>query len=215
MGLLRFVAPSLPLAPKDYSQDQHNQLLNALRLYFNRLDNGYWDGTSVVSPYASVSDTGDQNATAANTATKIDFDTADFLNSVEHVTNDGLQVFYPGIYNVQFSLQFANTDSQIHEAEVWLKKKTNGAVSSTNIAGTASKFSVPNKHGAVDGYLIAAVNFFVRLEALDTLELWWQASAVKNGVTDGVYIEAYAAAGNVPAIPSAVMTLTYVSALPV
>lgn len=215
MGLLKFVAPSLPLATKDYDQGQSNQLLNALRLYFNRLDNGYWDGVSVVSPFASISDTGDQNATAANTETKVDFDTTDYINSMDHVTNDGLQVVYPGVYNLQFSIQFANTDSQIHEASVWLKKKANGAVSSTNIASTASKFSVPNKHGSVDGYLIAAVNFYIELQALDTVELWWQASAVKNLSTEGIYIEAYAASGNVPAIPSAVLTLSYVSAVPI
>ena len=32
-------APALPLAPIDYLQAQQDQFQNALRLYFNRLDN--------------------------------------------------------------------------------------------------------------------------------------------------------------------------------
>lgn len=216
MGLLKFVAPSLPIASTEYNQGQYSQLLNALRIYFNHLDNAYWNGTKIINPYAAIQDTGDQYATAANTATQVTFDTTDYINSLDHITNDGLRVAYSGIYNIQFSLQFSNTDSQIHEAIVWLKKKGPNDVSSTNIPSTGSKFSVPNKHGGVDGYLIAAVNFYVQLEALDTIELWWEGSAIRNstGTTDGIYIEGYAAAGAVPAIPSAVLTMTYVSAIP-
>jgi len=36
---LNFVAPNLPIQPVTYSQDQQQQLANALRLYFNQLDN--------------------------------------------------------------------------------------------------------------------------------------------------------------------------------
>jgi hypothetical protein len=32
-------APNLPIAPTDYSQQYMDQVLNALRLYFNQLDN--------------------------------------------------------------------------------------------------------------------------------------------------------------------------------
>lgn len=215
MGLLKSKAPNLPVATTAYSQDQQLQRDSALRLYFNEIDGGYWDGSKIQNAYASISDNTDQYASAANTATQVAFDTTDYINWTEHVTNDGLKVVYPGIYNCQFSLQFANTDSQIHEASVWLKKKASGAVSSSNIAGTGSKFSVPNKHGGVDGYLIAAVNFFVQLDALDTLELWWEGSqtATALGAT-GIYIEHYAASGHLPAIPSAVLTLSYVSAVP-
>ena len=37
--LNKVVAPSLPLAPRDYSAQYIDQLNNVLRLYFNRLDN--------------------------------------------------------------------------------------------------------------------------------------------------------------------------------
>lgn len=215
MGLLKFVAPSLPFAPREYEQGQYNQLLNALRLYFNQIDGAYWDGSKVVSPYGAVQSTQDQFATAANTATQVTFNVTDFINFMDHPSNDGFIAIYPGIYNYQFSLQFANTDSQIHEASVWLKKTPAGGASA-NVEGTGSKFSIPNKHGSSDGYLIAAVNFYVRLDAGDKIELFWQASAIRNSTatTDGIYIEAYAATGNVPSIPSAVATLSFVSAVP-
>jgi hypothetical protein len=38
MALYNFRAPALPLSPIEYDQRQQDQLLYALRLYFNRLD---------------------------------------------------------------------------------------------------------------------------------------------------------------------------------
>jgi hypothetical protein len=37
--LLPTKAPNLPISATDYSQQYQDQLLNALRLYFNQLDN--------------------------------------------------------------------------------------------------------------------------------------------------------------------------------
>jgi len=39
MTIKKFVAPALPLATLHYSQGQQDQHNNALRLYFNNLDN--------------------------------------------------------------------------------------------------------------------------------------------------------------------------------
>ena len=38
MGMQKFRAPALPLAPLDYDQQQLSQLIGALRLYFTQLD---------------------------------------------------------------------------------------------------------------------------------------------------------------------------------
>jgi hypothetical protein len=38
MGMQRFRAPALPLAPIEYEQQQLSQLIGVLRLYFNQLD---------------------------------------------------------------------------------------------------------------------------------------------------------------------------------
>jgi hypothetical protein len=233
--MIQFKAPNLPIPPVNYDQDHQQQLANALRLYFSRLDSntpiqadyflaesssgetGYFKGYGypLVMPHGAIQDSTDQYAAAANTATQVLFNTTDFVNQMTHVPNDGLTVEYAGIYNYQFSIQFANTDSQILEAAVWLKKKAAGAGASSNVAGTGSLFSIPNKHGSIDGYLCVAVNFYVQLGAGDTIELWWQANqtATSGGAT-GIYLHFDPAAGNVPIVPSAVATLSFVSAIP-
>jgi hypothetical protein len=38
MGMQKFRAPALPLAPLEYDQQQLSQLIGALRLYFTQLD---------------------------------------------------------------------------------------------------------------------------------------------------------------------------------
>ena len=236
MGMIKFKAPALPLPTKNYDEAQFAQLIRALRIYFQQLDSrtpiehdlfqggdfvgdnftgGLFSGQGrgIVFPYGAVQDNNDQNAATANTPTQIRFNTTDFLNGMLHLNNDGITVTYAGIYNYQFSVQFANTSTQIQEAIIWLKKRTSAGVRA-NIVGTGSKFSVPSVHGGVHGYAIAAVNFYVQLDAGDTVELWWQASAVENGVTNGIYLEAYTATATVPSIPSVVATLSFVSALP-
>lgn len=152
-------------------------------------------------PYGAVSNNADQFATAE---TAFNFSTEDFNNGV-YLSSNKMYFRNAGIYNIQFSAQLVNTDSQIQEADIWLKK--NG----TNVPATASKFSVPNKHGSIDGYLIAVANFFVDVAAGDYIELFWKATLYANsgGTTTGVYVEAYAAAGSLPAIPSVVMTAQY------
>lgn len=152
-------------------------------------------------PYGAIQSTQNQYITTASPFT---FNTTDFSNGV-YLSSNKMYFRDAGVYNLQFSIQFANTDSQIQEASVWLKK--NG----TNIDGTASKYSVPNKHGGLDGYLIAVANFFVEVVAGDYIELYWSATQYANvgGSTTGIYAEYYAAAGSVPVVPSVVLTAQY------
>lgn len=151
-------------------------------------------------PYGSISSTQNQYAT---TATAFTFNTTDFDNGV-YLSSNKMYFRNAGVYNLQFSAQFSNTDSQIQEAHVWIKK--NG----TNVAGTASKYSVPNKHGSIDGYLIAVANFFVDVAAGDYIELFWDATLyASTGGATGIYLEAYAASSPRPAIPSVVLTAQY------
>lgn len=152
-------------------------------------------------PYCAIQSTSSQYIT---TATPFTFNVQDFSNGA-YLSSNKMYFRDAGIYNLQFSVQFSNTDTQIQEAYVWLRK--NG----TNIAGTGSKYSIPNKHGGVDGYLIAVANFFVDIAAGDYIELMWSASTYANsgGTALGIYAEAYTAAGSVPAVPSVVLTAQY------
>ena len=201
--------PNLPLAPGEYIGAYQEQLNNVLRLYFNQLSNtegallAPTGGRYLNNPYAAIQRTTDKSFTA-NTATQITFDQNDFLNGCANDGTDGIAVSYSGIYNYQFSTQFKNTDSQIHSAWIWLR------VNGVDVSGTGSKFDVISSHGGTPGYVIGACNFYVQLSAGDTVEMW---AAVDNVA---VTFDATAASTSpfvMPAIPSVVATLSFVSSV--
>ena len=209
--------PNLPLGPAEYERRYQDQFSNVLRLYFNQLQNALstlfnrLGGRFLNFPYAAIQRTTNKLFTS-NTATQITFDQNDYINGCTNDGTDGIIVQQAGIYNYQYSVQFANTDSQAHNAWVWLR------VNGVDLAGTGSRFDVPSKHGSSDGYLIAACNFYVSLNTGDYVSLYAAVSQayVPAGST-GVYLEAYTAQTSpfaMPAIPSVVATLSFVSALP-
>jgi hypothetical protein len=205
--LSQVTAPNLPLATEQYDRRYIDQLNNVLRLYFNQLDKilgqltASTQAATINVPYLAVQDTVSHTVTA-NTANAMTFDTVDYSNSCSLVSTSQFTVTYAGIYNLQFSTQFQNTDTQIHDVSIWLRK--NG----TNLAGSTGFVSVPNKHGGVDGHAIVGWNFYLSLAANDYIEIYWS-------TTDAtVTIQAYAA-GVTPTRPSTasnVATLTFVSA---
>ena len=114
-----------------------------------------------------------------------------------------ITVDYAGLYNLQFSFQFVNTDTQIHDTDVWFRK--NG----TDIASSNSRFSIPNSHGGIDGHLVAALNFFLDLDPGDCVEIMWHTDDVKISIQQ----LPTAASPTRPATPSAIVTMSYVSSL--
>lgn len=202
--------PNLPLGTEQYERRYQDQYSNVLRLYFNQLRNslgllwGDRGGQYLQFPYAAIQRTTDKTFTA-NTATEITFDQNDYLSGCNNDTTNGITVQQSGIYNYQFSVQFANTSSQIHEAWIWLRKNN------VDVLGTGSQFSIISSHGGVDGHVIAAANFYVDLAAGDYVSMY---AAVNN---TAVYMEAKPAITTpfaMPATPSVVATLSFVSALP-
>ena len=125
------------------------------------------------------------------------FNTTDFSKGISVVSSSQITVESAGVYNFQFSIQFANADSQIQDVDIWFRK--NG----TDIANSNSKFSVNEKHGSVNGHLIAALNFYAQLAANDYVQLMW--ATTNTGVT----IEYLAAQTSPtrPATPSAILTV--------
>lgn len=224
-NILPTIAPRLPTATTQYTQQYQDQFTNILRIYFNGIDTTFGGllgntntgqgihpgGAYLAFPYAAVQRTTDKTFTA-NTATQITFNQNDFLNDCTNDGTDGIVVNTSGIYNYQFSVQFANTDTQIQTAYVWLRK--NGV----DIAGTGSKWDITSSHGGSDGYVIAAANFYVSLNAGDSVSMYAAVTkAYVPTVSTGIYMEAYAAQTSpfaMPSIPSVVATLSFVSRLP-
>ena len=153
------------------------------------------------TPYGAFQDSTDQVAVSANTAYPITYDTTDYSHGISVVSNSRITVKSYGIYNIQFSFQFDNSDTQIHDVDIWFAK--NG----TNIAKSNSQFSIPNSHGGVNGHLIAAMNFWVELNANDYVEIMW------NTTDTAVTIQNIPAQTSPtrPATPSVIVTANFVS----
>ena len=117
-----------------------------------------------------------------------------------------IQVSQAGLYNVQFSAQFINTTNDVQDVDIWFRK--NG----TDVAASNSQFGIKaRKSTGVASRLIAGINFYLDLAKDDYIELMWR-------VTDsGVSLEhfpAVTASGTTPAIPatpSIILTVTFVS----
>jgi hypothetical protein len=151
-------------------------------------------------PYGAFHDTTDQTAASTTAAYAVTLNTTDYAVGVAIVSSSQITVRSAGVYNIQFSFQFANTNVAIQDVDVWFRK--NG----TDIAGSNSKFSVPNSHGGTDGHLIAALNFYLEMAAGDYVQLMWSTTS-----TD-VSLEQLAAQTNPtrPTTPSAIVTINKV-----
>lgn len=201
------VQPRLPAAPTEYSSEFIEQYSNILRLYFNQLDNltgvvlGESGGRFIRFPYGAFSSDQDQTATV-NTATLMTFNTTDFANDVS-ISSSQITVVNAGIYNLQFSVQFQNTDTAFQDVYIWLRQ--NGV----DIPGSTGFVSVPNRHAGTDGHSIIGWNYFLSMAAGDYIEIYW---SVPNAA---VTIQHLAASGTPtkPSTQSVVATLSFVSAL--
>jgi hypothetical protein len=109
-------------------------------------------------------------------------------------SNSRMTVDYTGIYSITFSIQFSNTDTSIHDINVWLRQNGNGAAG--NLPASDSKFSVISSHGGTHGNVIGTVNFVIKLQAKDYIELIWNTS------NTAAYIHAEAASTSPPVRPS-------------
>lgn len=200
--------PDLPNPQDRYDRFSVAQTNATLRNFFLKVVNvfssllGPIGGKYINFPYGAVQRDTNFTFAAANTAYLVSCNITDFLNGMTLDVADGLHVVQSGKYNYQFSIQMSNTDVLAQHSVVWLR------VNGVDVAGTASKFDVPSKHGTSDGYLIAACNFYVDLNDGDHVELWSASSSTS------VYFEAYAAQTTPyirPSIPSVVVTLSFVS----
>jgi hypothetical protein len=151
-------------------------------------------------PYGAFQDSTDQAAASTTAAYAVTLNTTDYAVGVAVVSSSQITVRSAGVYNIQFSFQFANTSVAIQDVDVWFRK--NG----TNVVGSNSKFSVPNSHGGTDGHLIAALNFYIQLAAGDYVQIMWATTS-----TD-VTIEHLAAQTSPtrPTTPSAIVTINKV-----
>ena len=150
-----------------------------------------------VKYYGSFYDTTPtQTAVLINTGYPVAIGSVTGSNGVNIVSGDQITVDNLRIYNLQYSIQFTNSDSQFHAVNVWLR---NGGF---DLPDTNSRYSVPAKHGSTNGSLIAAINYVFQISPVDSIQLMWATEDVD------VLIESIPATAFCPATPGVILTLT-------
>lgn len=142
--------------------------------------------------YGAFSDTTDQTVSATVSAS-FTFNTIDTDDGVDIVAGSRITVPSTGIYNIQFSAQlFATAGADV--VYIWLKK--NG----TNVPNSTGVSDLENNQK-----LIISWNWVLPLNANDYVEITWQSD---NG---NARLEHFNAVGNIPAVPSIIVTVTQVA----
>ena len=210
-------APNLPIAPVEYSQGYQDNLLNALRLYFNQIDNfsegftGSDFGTTIQYPFISAYYYPALYASANNTPTIVQWNGTSGIKSFTLNANNTATAQKAGYYKITYSLQFANSDNAAHDAIVWLR------VNGVDVANSTTIFSIPARKSAgvysyVGGY--SEVVFYMNVG--DSVGLWWGTDLyATSGGALGVWIYSRAAQTTpmaYPETPSAIGSITFVSA---
>ena len=203
--------PSLGYPPEVYERRNFNENNSALNIFFRKLITvlgslfGPRGGKFMNNPHGAFQDSTNQTAANTTTAYAVTFNTTDFSNGVTIASNSRITVADAGIWNLQFSIQFTNTTNSSQDVDVWFR------VNGTNVANSNSRFGFAPRKGAGDPFhIIAALNYFVSLNATDYVEIMWRPTDI------GVSIEKYAAGTSPtrPAVPSAIATMSFVSNLP-
>lgn len=208
-------APAIPFAPVQYDRGAVDTTHNILRQYFNTLDNvtgqllSNGGGRFLSFPHISAQDSTDQYATATDTATKVLWDTLDSSLGFTLNPNSTATPEFTGVYKIDYSLQCFNTDSQEKEAFVWLQ------INGVDVPGSGSVFSIPSKHGSIDGAVVAYSSVTFTVTGGDEVALYWATNlAATSGGGTGVYLHASPAQVSpfaMPSIPSAIGSIVFVS----
>jgi hypothetical protein len=154
---------------------------------------GTTGGSTYYAQFWSTVSQVNAGATAANPMT---FDTSDtFNNGVSVASYSHVVITNPGVYNIQFSAQFAKTDSGQDTVSIWLAK--NGV----NVPDTCTDIDLNNNNARS----VAAWNFLVEVTVPNTYyELYWSSADTSMSIlAQGARINPTR-----PAIPSVILTVT-------
>lgn len=184
--------PNLPIAPAIYEQRYQDQFGNVLRLFFNRITNK----VNSPLPHASYFDTTTQTNPVADAVNLFNFNSVISEYQITRSTPASkIYVNQTGLYNFQFSAQVDKASANAAAIYIWPR------INGVNVPDSATKIVVSGS----DAEIVPAWNFLLLLEAGDYFELAWQSSE-----TD-VTILAEPATGNIPGIPSIILTVSWVS----
>ena len=120
-----------------------------------------------------------------------------YANSGVYILNDGqIKFTTDGVYKIEYSLQFQNSDNKQNSVFVWLRK--NGVT----IPNTSSYFTI-HSGGSANGYICATGPFLDSTVISDDFyQISWSADDTH------VYLQGIAANELAPASPSSIVTVT-------
>jgi hypothetical protein len=165
---------------------------------------GVLNNTATPTPtgyYGAWQDNVTQTAAVSNTGYPMIFRTIDLENQVRVVTNGTnltrITFDNTGIYNLQFSSQFQNTNSSEEDVTIWLR------LNGVDVPASSGFVSVPAKHGATNGHTVTSWNYLLNVVAGQYYELMWSTSSHTH-----VTMQYYAAGSPPPSAASVILTVT-------
>jgi hypothetical protein len=193
MTVARGIAPpNLPVSPTEYQVRYQDQFSNVLRLFFSQVANRVNSPTA----HASYFDTTTQPNPVADAVNLFTYNSVVSEQAVTRgVPTSKIFVAQTGIYNFQFSAQLDKTGGSASAVYIWPR------INGVNLPDSATKIVIDGPNNEI----VAAWNFVLVMQANDYFELAWESSDTN------VVIPYVAATGNIPAIPSIILTVVWVS----
>lgn len=199
--------PALPVSPQQNPiRGYLDDLNNILRLFFNQIANtvnlltGDNGGVFISNPNGLFFDTGDQPIAVVNVAQPVRFNQT-YLNagiSINGGTSSEITVANSGIYNFQFSGQLRSNSGSSKILYVWLRRD------GVNIGFSAREYSISGSGKELE----LSFSFNVDLLAEQYIQV------MIAGDSLNLSLDFVAATSPHPGISSAVVAVTFVSALP-
>jgi hypothetical protein len=205
--LNKVAAPNLPLPPEEYNRVYFDQMLNILRLYFNRIDalttqlmtSGSIDPSLINNPNGLFFNTADQTLAAVDTGYPITFNQTYLNNNValQTASTSKVEVAVGGVYNFQLSAQLKSTNASAKDVQIWIKR-------GTTIGYSGHRYTIEGS----DNHMNVNWIFDIDLAANEYIEMYWASD------NTNVTMEAIPASAPYPAVASAVMAVNFVARLP-
>jgi hypothetical protein len=123
------------------------------------------------------------------------------ISSGVSLSSGNIVVSVTGVYDIQYSIQFTNTDNANHDIYVWLR------INNIDLPDSNSEFTIHSRNsnpGGAVGKLIAVTPIVTSLNAGDTVQIMWSTDDI------GIAITTFAAQTN-PTRPRTPGVIVYVN----
>jgi hypothetical protein len=173
-----------------------------------------WGSNTAPTPlgyYGGWQDTTTQTAAAPNVGYAMMYNTQDVTPNGISIVNDlsgnptRITFANTGIYNLQFSSQFENTDNAEHDVTIWLRKN------SVDVPGSSGFVQVDKRRSAGagnEGHIVVAWNYLLSVVGGEYYEIVWSTTS-----STFVTMKAYPAGSPPPSTASVILTVTQQSGI--